>query len=401
MDEKEIEKMKIESKRIYFSLTIKDLKDIEIGSENISSLTIVHDYINKRTPIYILRMFLPLSIWRRLNDLLDPFKPIIEGITLRLSKQIDPDGDMSLNNLYTFRSYSKMSATIDKVDDYDFKDNENMDSLPATSSDDNNVIITLGLFKPDDISAASNDIVNDILPSANMNQVLFHSLKSSLNKGVKIFPEPSTNNKTYENVVLPPLGLLEELEYIQDEYSIYKYPPTTYCRDGVFYVFPMAGEFSERKTLPKPYNYTYYIDIRNSLNINGDDYVKEITEDAVSIIMGKERLLRNKVNNLKHQLYAYLSNDSIAIPEKKKDILYDRIIVSSKNGDIQSLTEEIKQRVVSISLRCIPVEMDIYPITLFKIINERIEGYYRVSKYIEVFTNKDFNKTVELFGNIE
>lgn len=390
----EFDKKQIDSNRkIFFEMTVNGLEH-RIGTENINSLSIIHDYISTRSPMYILRLFIPRKVYMMLYEMISPFKPIIEGIDLRMLKHQD-DSD-SEDTMTTLRSYHNMSAIIDRVDDYDFTDKKNMDAVPNDVSEDKDMILTLNLFSKVDISAASKGYSNNIIPEGNMNQALYDVLSNCVNDNVKLWIEPSANTKSYKNIVLPPVGILESLDYLQEEYGIYKYPPNTYCRDGVYYVLPITGKI-DNTGQDKPYNHTYFIDVRNSLTMNSDDYLNEVTDSAISVIAGKDKIGRNKIYNAKHTIHGYLDRDGGArIPDKDPNLIYDRYIINSKNGSVSDVANDIKMKVISVPLNCVPVEYDVYPNTMFKIINERFEGWYRVAKYMEVFTSKDYIKTVEI-----
>ena len=66
-------------------------------------------------------------------------------------------------------------------------------------------------------------------------------------------------------------------------------------------------------------------------------------------------------------------------------------------SSVRDIKESIKNRLISLPLKVVPLDYDVYPHTMFKLINERVEGEYRVAKYTEVYTKTDYNKIVELY----
>lgn len=389
----DLEKKEFVPIKIKFSLTIKDVEE-EIGDENVSLFSIVYDYINNKAPLYLLKILIPTAVYNKLNALLTPFKPVLEGIDLRLMYVEDIENINSDNedDYIVFRTYNSMSGIVDNVRDIDETDLETMDVINDKLTDSQHVEVNIILFDKDEIGYANKGYVNGCIPNGNVAQAIYESVNSCVNDNLKIYVEQPHNSESYENLVIPPMGFDEALNYIDNEYNIYRYTHNFFIRDKVMYILPLDGTLNTDSQLK------YYIDIRNLQDNESDDYLNTADDEIVSIMMNKDSVSRNKIYNIKHTLYGYIGKDKIRIPEvKNSTLLYDRYKIEMATSSVRDIKESIKNRLISLPLKVVPLDYDVYPHTMFKLINERVEGEYRVAKYTEVYTKTDYNKLVELY----
>lgn len=383
--------------RLHFEISIDGL-DYLITGENVGSMSILHDYIRHNMPVYMLRLYVPMNVYLDILDLIKPFRPVIEKVDVRIMVY-EQDGETNETiyeeDYHTFRSYNNMNAIMDKVEDYDDVDKDNMDET-GDGSDDKKMLLTFTLYNKDEVGAVGKGYSNNILPSGTPNQMLYDIIDKCVNDNINVYPVNSSNNTSFSNAVLPPLGFDESINYIHDEYGLYKYPPTRYCRDNTLFIFPLTGDISDQSTAP--YNKTIYLDIRNSLNINYDDYVYKDDDKVLHVIIGKDRFVRNKIYNIKHTCYGYIGNDGFREPKKDGTLVYDKYKIISKNGSAADVSEDIKQRMALIPLNMVSPEIDIYPVTRIKVIYDKAEGWYRVGKFIESFTANGYTKQVEIYA---
>ena len=175
-----------------FEMTIDGVSFILAG-ENIISFGVVHDFINNKVPIYLVKIYLNMEQYIELIDSVKPFQPVIEKIDFRVMKYEYNDKPEQDREYTTFRSYNNMSAVLDRIDDLDKTDLDNIENTDK-NSDAKGITINLRIYDPKDISATSKGYSNNVIPSGTVAQGLYDIIDSTVIDDVSIFPVSTDNS---------------------------------------------------------------------------------------------------------------------------------------------------------------------------------------------------------------
>lgn len=214
-------------------------KSYNVPPERVTGFNIDNDYENNLFPIIKVNMTIDPDVY---SDILKDKKNIM--VKIRIQKFYTTKEDE--NNKSLLRDYinDTFYLIMDEEDlspdkgirkEDTMKDNNLSDRLDSVSIGGTNEFY---LYKQDTLIAMKNTI-NDVLTNVTMiGAVSYITAKC----GVKqILASPFENNKSYEELLIPPQTALSAIQYIDSEYGFYKYGSMIFFGAECAYILNYKG----------------------------------------------------------------------------------------------------------------------------------------------------------------
>lgn len=227
---------KVESLDIIFP---SEGKQYPVEKGFIKSIMIERDYENDFFPVIRLDLSLSTAFYHKIiaNKLDVKFR-------MRLQKYIYDDQNKLKVKKDVFNTI--FSSFIDEATPFlNKKDYEEANKVSLLDKDGQSHLtlgendITFYLFKESDL-LNSKKIINTVISSANMTQTVTYLLsKSGLTRVIMV---PLDNTNSYSEIIIPPLTVLGNLIYLDNQYGLYKNGTLIFFDIDCLYIIDRSGK---------------------------------------------------------------------------------------------------------------------------------------------------------------
>ena len=280
---------------------IHNSKETDIVSESINFICIDSDYLGKKAfPIIYLGVNLEEDIYKAMVANIKT-----DTVVFSLTKFIvDEEGSGTIESKVIKDEFIYFLNDMNASDD---EDTDEEDESSFTSSKN----IKIGLISVSILNICK-DIQNDVL-TGNMSSILYYYLK----RADKVIMEPLDNNKSFSNIIIPPIPTINKLlEYLNNICSFYNSSYRFFIDlNKTAYLLSNKGTAIETKD-------SKYSSILLKVSSNSSD------------TMGKEPGIEVDTKNKCYNIYLDSSNTSTNI-NLYKDKEVNRVVTISTNGVIK------------------------------------------------------------------
>ena len=209
-------------------------------SKNITAIAIKKNYYSFVYPLYVINMVLTENMRKYI---------IMNDVDINLSIERYTVDDITTSSEDTFSS----DPTIDKqllnltLTPFDkSKSFANPNTSDVQDEEDSEEVITSQLINyevsciPKDSLLLNGTIVNDCYNNANVNEIILNVL-SSLYTG-SIYLQESFNTNRYDSLLIPPLSLVQALNFLQDEYFVYDNSLNLFFDDNKVFIYDIKSK---------------------------------------------------------------------------------------------------------------------------------------------------------------
>lgn len=366
---------------------------IQLDNPNILGFFIEKDFDNNYFPIFGIQLNLTFNQYYSIIENKENLK-----IKIRLEKVIC---DETSTSKFTEVEFDDIFTAFIS-DDTSFLDKENYEKAMKTlGSAENRGSYEFYLFKDSDITA-SKKVFNRVISKANLATCITYLLSKSGSKNLLM--TQLDNNNLYTDIILPPLSIIQSINYLEKCYGFYENGTIFFYDFDVIY-------FINRKSDCTAYRNGEYknviINIFKATNPNAKTpgtykdtktktYILHVGKDNIS--MRTDSLINDQITGTNVTIIDTKNNTSSTVkPDvRTKNSNTSYISDNFNNKYIPKMIENSKyenDHIVNIAFN----DIDIGCLTPNKKFNLTFEdkefhnnhsGYYRLSKYISVFSKQ-------------
>jgi hypothetical protein len=220
----------------FYVLIPSNKEPIVINKDQVIGFSIEKDFDENYYPIFRLMITMnPKTYYTIIKNKLDvKFK-------IRLQKAINvTEGNVEYKEDYLndiFCIY--MDDNTPFVDEKLYDDSKSLKEESGTNLRDFMKDYTFFLFKEDDVNNAKN-ISNKIISNSNITNALAYLLSSNGYK--KVLMAPLHNKNTYEEILLQPITMIGNIEYLEQQYGFYDQGTTIFFDHDRMYIMPKTNK---------------------------------------------------------------------------------------------------------------------------------------------------------------
>ena len=212
-----------------FDILLPDVKEpIKIDPSHVSGMSIENDFDNNYFPIFKISLSLSPKVYHNIlkNKLSVKFRIRVQKYVFKRESEFDFKEDY-INSVFCIYIDANTPFLNEKMYD-DITNNE------STMSDYLSEYV-LYLFKEKDVND-TKVVSNKILTSTNMTNAIAYLLSSYGFKDILMAPLDNTNE--YDEVVIQPITLLGNLEYLEQQFGFYNEGAIIFFDFNTIYVVP-------------------------------------------------------------------------------------------------------------------------------------------------------------------
>lgn len=168
-----------------------------------------------------------------------------------MEDQVVPDTSTQTEKIH-YATY-KYTGIVD-LETYPVSESEQEDISTSNSKLDREFSRRIHLFS-EDYNLFTQGIINNVISNVKLPELIAYAFETCANSNYKIFISPVGNPNTYEQLVIPPMGFLQFLEYVDNRYGLYETDYNVYCEDNNIYILNTDKEFKKSEDID-PINIT-------------------------------------------------------------------------------------------------------------------------------------------------
>ena len=256
----------------------------------------------------------------------------------------------------------------------------------------------------------NNSIINECYSNANLMEILINSISSVYTKD--LYLEESYNTERYDDLLLPPQGLIPTLKYIHSNYGIYKNSFKVYFTPDKLYIYDIFNDDLSKSNLIT-IDISAYDDADTGnekyayVNVDENDNIQKYTNSNLPVLSNKDiigygmgdQIVYNSYDDAYNLISRTLNtNNDLNNNDKKTRYRW--------NSDIYSEFEQRETKVIYYSTMLSLTNVDftlIKPTTKIQIngsSNELLNGIYSIlgcEVFLSTQDKKKYNGNISLF----
>lgn len=269
---------------------------VKINNANINSILIDKDFDNNFFPIFCINLFFETDIYYKIMKNRNSVR-----FKVKLEKYVHPR-DESTTSVFKYRKVIFNDIFVSFI-----KDNEpniHKDIIDkAEKSTDGNVPYTgtefdLFLFKESDM-ISSKKMINTVIQKGSMTDTLTYLLSKS---GVKkVLMAPLDNINSYEEILLMPMPVIQNIIYLEKQYGFYKNGTVLFYDLDNIYLVPKSSTATAYKTGEFKTTILTYYKSDSALSSTSGSYEDKINKTNI-IHINKDNISFNSTGLIDEQL---------------------------------------------------------------------------------------------------
>lgn len=211
-------------------------------SKMIEDVRIKRDYLNQNMPLFVIDMRTTEEIrnFIRDNDVSINLSIYVYDISSVNNIDNEDTGEPTITDIY----YSGLIRLYDKP--YTTTSAKSENDEPEGSSQTQSVPMVYYRVAgiPEDIIQKNKTIINTVFNDAPFNDILVNLISNIETKNIYI--EPVDNNDVKKNILIPPLTLIQAIQYLNTAYQLYDGPCNIFLDTDCTYVYnPLNKNFKD------------------------------------------------------------------------------------------------------------------------------------------------------------